>query len=104
LLRIEPGAGRQRITGLTREQLDSERLQPVERVVELLDDHTGERLIRARALLQVEVDRAKAPSEAAGEKHGPARPRALLVDDRLRAELARPGRSTQAGHAGPGDD
>ena len=83
---------RQRVARLAREQLDAERLQPVERVVELLDDRSRERLVCPQGTAPGGRRASDSASEAAREEHRAARPRALLVDDRRGAELAGRGR------------
>src|SRR5919201_4932917 len=96
--RIEPLPGRARIARLSLEHRRAERLEPGDRIVQPPPDEPLKRLVAARALVAEVFPLAVAPDDTARQEHRPARTIALLVDDRRRAELARPGRRGQSGH------
>ena len=100
---VKTHADRARITRLALGDPGTERLEPLERLVQARDDHRLQVGVAARALGPELLDRAVAPDDAAREEHRPARAVALLQHHRFRTELARPRGGDQAGHACSGD-
>src|SRR5207244_11686532 len=96
-------AARGRVPRLALHHRRAEPLEPVETVVEAIDDLPLERRVAARALVPEGRERSVAPDDPAREQHRAARPLALLEDDRLGAELAQPGGRAETGHTGAGD-
>src|SRR5262249_45766203 len=101
--RLEAQADRQRVAGLLPDDLGAERAQPLEPLVEPLDDDALQLGVAARALLAERLEVAIAPGDARREEHRPAGTVSLLVHDRVEPELARADSRAEAGHAGPCD-
>jgi hypothetical protein len=99
-LGVEADAGGERVLGLARHDRRAERLEPLEPIVEPLEDQPLQRLVAASALRAELLEASVAPDHAAREQHRAARPRPLLQHDRLGAELARAGSRAEAGHPG----
>src|SRR6187551_1314107 len=97
--RVEALADGSRVAGLMLDDRRSERLQPLDRLVQPLDDQALQGRIPARAFLLERIERSVAPDDAAREEHRAARSIALLQHDRFGSELARPRGGGQAGHA-----
>ena len=76
-----------------------ERGQPLEGLVQALDDHPLQGRVAAGALGLEVLERSVAPDDAAREEHRAAGAVALLQHDRLGPELARSRGGDQAGHA-----
>src|SRR5437667_11702042 len=76
--RVEAPPDRTRVLRLGVDDRGAERLEPIERVVELFDDQPLEPRIAGRALVAEIVQRAVAPDDAARQQHRAARAVALL--------------------------
>src|SRR5207237_5808416 len=102
--RVEAPADRARVLRLSRDDRGAERLEPVQPVIELLDDQLLEARIAGRAFTPESLEAAVAPDDPARQHHRAARPVAFLEHDGRNAELASARCSAQPGHAGAGDD
>ena len=102
--RVEPPPDRARVAGLLREHRRAERLEPRERVVELLHHDALQRRVAVGAVLAEPVERPVPEDDARREQHRAAGAVALLVDDDVEPELAGPGGGRETGHAGAGHD
>src|SRR6186997_1396176 len=100
--RVEALADGSRVAGLMLDNRRSERLQPLDRLVQPLDDLALQGRVPARAFLLEGFERSVAPDDAAREEHRAAGPIALLQHDGLGPELPRPCGGGQAGHARTG--
>src|SRR5207248_3294568 len=101
--RVEALADRPRIARLVLDHWRAKRLEPRDALVEPLEDQPLEGRIAARALGAEVAERSVAPDHAAREEHRATGPVALLVDERLRAELARTSGGAQTRHPRPCD-
>src|SRR6185437_10232272 len=91
------------VAGLGRHERGAQRLEPVECVIEPLDDQPLEPRVAVRALAAEFVERAVAPDDPARKQHRAARPIAFLEHHRREAELSGPRRGAEPGHARAGD-
>jgi hypothetical protein len=66
---VEALADRARIAGPVVDDGRAQRFEPVDRPVELLDDHALQSRVAVRALLLEGLERAVTPDDAAREKH-----------------------------------
>ena len=101
--RVEAPADRARVAGLVLDDPRSERLEPVEAVVQPLDDQPLQRGVAAGHSARKSSSvrwRQMTPLERSIEPPGAV---ALLENERLRPELARPRGRDEAGHARTGD-
>src|SRR4029450_271486 len=88
--RVEALADRARVARLVLEHRCAERLEPLDPVVEALDDQPLERRIPARALGPEALERPMAPDDDAREHHRASDAGALLEHERLRARVRPP--------------
>src|SRR5436190_14299523 len=102
--RVEPPSDRPGIACLSPHDGGAQRLEPVERVVEALDDEPLQARVAVRALATELVERAVAPDNPARKQHRAAGPIAFLEHCRRSSELASARSGAQSGHAGAGND
>src|SRR5207248_2733296 len=101
---IEPLPSSERVLGVLLQDGDPDGAQPVERLVEPLPDEPLQAYVPARALVAELLPLAMAPDDARAQQHRTARPRALLVDDRVEAEFARADGGDETRHPRSCDD
>ena len=101
--RLEALADRARVSRLVLEHRCAQRLQPLDPLVELLDDHLLEDWIPSRTLGPEALECPMAPDDAAREQHRTTRAVAFLEHERLRTEFPGPRRRRQPGHPGSRD-
>src|SRR5213592_3125756 len=102
--RVEALARRARVGRVLPDDLGPERDEPVQRLVEAVEDGTLQLLVAREALGSKVLEGPVAPDDATREQHRAAWARALLEDDRLGAEFASARRRAEAGHPGSGDE
>ena len=100
--RVEALPGRERVRRVLPDDLRPQRNQPVERLVERVEEHPLEPFVTAGALAPEVLEGSVAPDDTAREEHRAARPVALLQHDWVGAELAGARGCAEAGHPGAG--